>query len=105
MASRSSRPLPTTKDNVVHPGVTVRSIVIMRDASGAPAVLEYDGYVFRFDQLGELKVGLLAAPEEPDRIASKVARDVLTHAYVTLLEQCTDLAWRVLNIRMYDEAS
>jgi hypothetical protein len=95
------RKTPTTKDNVINPRVNVRSFEIMSDASGAPSVLAYDGFTFVFDMLGELKLRLIGGTGS--RTASKIARDVCTHAYVTLLEQRVDVAWREANVRMYED--
>jgi len=98
---RNLRTIRTTKNNVINSRVVVRSFDRMDDASGAPAVLECDGFVFAFDMLGEMKLRLIGG--SGSRTASKVARDVCAHAYLTLLETRVELAWREKNIRMYDE--
>jgi hypothetical protein len=92
----------TTKSNVINPRVHVRIMDVMSDASGAPAVLQYDGLIYRFDMLGELKRELLGGTGT--RVASRIALEVCTHAYVTLLETRVDAAWREANARMYDDA-
>lgn len=91
----------TTQDNVINPHVTVRTFEIMSDASGAPAVLEYRGLTYRFDTLGGLKRELIGGTGT--RLGSRVALDVCTHAYVTLLEKHVNETWREANARMYDE--
>lgn len=90
---------PTTKDNVLNPRVIVKSFEVMQDGSGAPCVLQFNGFTLQFDQLGEMKCNLISGTGS--RTASKVARDVCIHAYLTLLEKHVDVEWRVLNADMY----
>lgn len=100
---RRSSPSSTTKSNVVHASVVVRSLEVMGDASGAPAVITCDGFAFAFDMLGEVTLRLIGSTSRGTRIQSKIARDLCTHAYVTLLEKQVDATWREANIRMYDD--
>ncbi len=104
IASSRSKKILTIRDNVVYPGVTVQILEVMSDASGAPAVLEYHGYVYAFDQLGSLRARIIRGPVLATRSGSIVALGVLTHAYVTLLGQRVDDAWREANARMYEDA-
>lgn len=94
----------TTRDNVIDPRVIVRLLEVMPDASGAPAVLEFRGYAFALDQLGETTVRVVEAPPDATRAACRVARSMCEHAYATLLECRVTEDWRERNALMYDDA-
>jgi hypothetical protein len=88
----------------IHPGVEVRSAPhVYPDASGAPAVLAYRGFVFALDMLGEVKLHLIGEGAGLGRVESKIARDVCLAAYLTLLGERVDEDWRARNIRLYDD--
>jgi hypothetical protein len=85
----------------INPSVNVRvALRVFDDASGAPAVLEYRGYAFACDCLGEIKMRLIA-PVSGTRLANRIAADVVRTAYGQLLEQATNDDWRTRNASMY----
>lgn len=91
------RGMKTTKTN---PGRADGTIEIYADASGAPAVLRYNGYAFAFDCLGEIKCNHIA-PRYGSRLACKVAQQICEREYRALLDANTSPEWRAANAAMY----
>lgn len=76
------------------------NIRVFDDASGAPAVLRYNGYAFAFDVLGEIKCNNIA-PRYGSRHACKVAQQICEREYRALLDASTTAEWRAANAAMY----
>ena len=89
--------MKTTKTN---PGLADGTIEIYADASGAPAVLRYNGYAFAFDCLGEIKCNNIA-PRYGSRHACKVAQKICEREYRALLAANTTEEWRTANAVLY----
>lgn len=89
--------MKTTKTN---PGLADGTIEIYTDASGAPAVLRYNGYAFAFDCLGEITCNNIA-PCYGSRRACKVAHQICEREYRALLDANTTAEWRAANIALY----
>lgn len=84
-----------------NPGVT-GTFEVYPDASGAPAVLSYNGFKFSFDMLGQVKSNRLGHVSGKERAtARKAAISVLEKAYQELLKKHTDSEWMDNNKKMY----
>jgi hypothetical protein len=96
MTKRRTKPTRVTAD--------ITHMEIMPDASGAPAVVRYNGYTFAFDFLGELRCRLLG-PLSGARADNKIAREICERTYLGALHTQTDDAWFVRNREWYLEAA
>ncbi len=86
---------------------TIESFRLMPDASGAPAVVNVDGYVYAFDFLGEVKCNLIK-PSWGSRTSSAVAAKRARAAYERELDRrvwelSSPQAWFAANSDMYTE--
>lgn len=78
---------------------TIRHIQIYSDASGAPAVVDSDGYVYTMDTIkGEITCTCIR-PVSGSRVASKIAAEQARRAYVAARQ--VDAEWLGRNVEMY----
>lgn len=80
--------------------VTVETLQVMPDASGAPAVVSFGPYWYALDYLGEVKCNLLA-PISGSRWISKEAARRVRAAYEQELDERTSDEWREKNHALY----
>jgi hypothetical protein len=92
-----------TTNRVAAPSILANVVVAPRifdDASGAPAVLSYDGYTFACDMLGEFKMNCVA-PRSGSRLASKIAALICRASYHSLLATAVTEEWLERNRSLY----
>jgi hypothetical protein len=75
---------------------------VFEDASGAPAVLTYKGYMYACDFLGEAKFNLIGYPKMGSRTESKIAARECRFAYVQMLLAATTQEWRERSKALYE---
>jgi hypothetical protein len=76
---------------------------VYEDASGAPALLRYDGYTFAFDCVGKVS-GRRIAPLNGSASGARRAYAACERAYFELLEDQTDEGWHARNRALYEVA-
>lgn len=79
----------------------VRIDTVHADGSGAPGVVEVEGYRFAMDFLGGIRLSLLGGRYRASRRAVRIAR----WAYEKELRRLADERWFNLNAAMYQEGA
>lgn len=83
---------------------TIRSMTVYPDASGAPAVVEHDGFSFSFDMLGEMKWNAIDGRSHGFlRPARERAIAACRSLYAKELASRVDADWISRNAAMYRE--
>jgi hypothetical protein len=76
---------------------------VYEDASGAPAILRYDGFTFAFDCVGKVS-GRQIAPLSGAYSSAKRAYSACERTYFELLADQTDEQWHERNRALYEVA-
>lgn len=87
---------------VSNPKVT-GTITVYPDASGAPALLTYNGFTFAYDMLGKVTRNRTSHVHGKERRQARaIAISTLDKAYDELLKKHADADWLARNKKMYE---
>lgn len=76
--------------------VKVNLVNIYSDGSGAPAVVQCDGYIFACDYLGHVTCNCLTQSRPPNRVINKAKS-----LYYSALCKRAELEWFLQNHKLY----
>lgn len=79
-------------------GPLIQHFTVQDDASGAPAVIKFEGFTFALDFLGHMKCNLIS---KTNKVPSAVIISAVKRAYMARLEKEIDATWKYNNAIMY----